>query len=781
MAQGATAPPLVAPRAIDAGIVAYPAGASGDGVVVVELVIARDGTVNEARALEGEAGAPFVEATLAAARTWRFEPARRGEVTVSARIRMRVEFHAAVAPAVPVAPASGEPSAVPPEAPAKVDDVKVRGARREPGGTLFSGGEVRQIPGAFGDAFRAIEALPGVTPIVSGLPYFFVRGAPPGNTGYYLDGVRVPVLYHLAFGPSVVHPGMLDHVDFYAGGYPVKYGRFAGGILTGETLPPARRAHAEASLRLYDAGALVEAPFGDGKGSVLLAGRYSYTALVLSLAAPTAKLDYWDYQGRVTWDLTPRDQVGVFVFGSYDFLGDRDRRTGEVKTTFATQFHRVDLRWDHKLSSTGAMRLALTLGLDSTGTEDIGHVRDRMSSLRMSLEERMFANVRGRAGIDVLFDAYDLDNTDPRNVPGGRPDSQTAQIYPPRNELVSGIYGDIVWRVAPGVEIIPGIRFDLFESHRLDRSTIPGDTLAGGLAKPLRTTSALPAVDPRLATRVTITPVLTWVSTFGVSHQPPSFFIPIPGLEIGKLDRGLQTSLQLSQGLEVALPAGFTAVPTVFLHNYLGLTDITATCLHQGSNASGNSACLDDRVRGRTYGLELLVRRPLTKRFTGWLSYTLSRTTREAHPVSLNGVSSPLQTIPGEFDRTHVLSLISAYDLGRSWRVGGRFFFYTGRPYSNEVEGVPVPPYNRERLPAFYRIDLRLEKRWMLGTTSWIALVFEGLNVTLNKEATNVTCSPATTPQSISVGKSATPPLDKCAPETIGPISIPSIGVEASF
>ena len=38
--------------------------------------------------------------------------------------------------------------------------------------------EVRAMPGAFGDSFRAIEALPGVTPLVSGLPYFFVRGAP---------------------------------------------------------------------------------------------------------------------------------------------------------------------------------------------------------------------------------------------------------------------------------------------------------------------------------------------------------------------------------------------------------------------------------------------------------------------------------------------------------------------------------------------------------------------------------------------------------------------------
>jgi hypothetical protein len=65
---------------------------------------------------------------------------------------------------------------------------------------------VRELPGAFGDPFRAIEVLPGVTPIATGLPYFYVRGAPPGNVGYFLDGVRVPYLYHIGLGPSVIHP-----------------------------------------------------------------------------------------------------------------------------------------------------------------------------------------------------------------------------------------------------------------------------------------------------------------------------------------------------------------------------------------------------------------------------------------------------------------------------------------------------------------------------------------------------------------------------------------------
>jgi hypothetical protein len=162
----------------------------------------------------------------------------------------------------------------------------------------------------------------------------------------------------------------------------------------------------------------------------------------------------------------------------------------------------------------------------------------------------------------------------------------------------------------------------------------------------------------------------------------------------------------------------------------------------------------------------------LTKRLTGWLSYTLSRSTREAHLPGNPESVVEVETL-SEFDRTHVLSLVGAYDLGAGWRAGARFFAYSGLPYTNTRGGEPVLPYNDERMPAFYRIDVRLEKRWRLGPRVTIALVFEGMNVTLNKEAVAATCSP--TPGESPKG------FDTCTFQTVGPISIPSVGVEGSL
>src|SRR5262249_22306106 len=148
----------------------------------------------------------------------------------------------------------------------------------------------------------------------------YVRGAPPGNIGYFLDGVRVPYLYHVAIGPSIVNPAMVDKVDLHPGGYPAQYGRYAGAIVTAETTAPRSDWHGEGNLRVFDAGAVVEGGFAGGRGTVLVGGRYAYTAALFSLLSPSTKLDYRDYQARITFDLTPRDRIGVFAFGSYDLL-----------------------------------------------------------------------------------------------------------------------------------------------------------------------------------------------------------------------------------------------------------------------------------------------------------------------------------------------------------------------------------------------------------------------------------------------------------------------------
>ena len=111
-----------------------------------------------------------------------------------------------------------------------------------------------------------------------------------------------------------------------------------------------------------------------------------------------------------------------------------------------------------------------------------------------------------RAGFDVSLDGYSADKrtyADPEDPDTIRFDN----LFPPRTDQAAGVWADVVWQVAPRLELTPGLRVDVYGS--------------GGA-------SAF-ALDPRIAARFKITDRFRIVHAYGIAHQPPSFVVPIPG------------------------------------------------------------------------------------------------------------------------------------------------------------------------------------------------------------------------------------------------------------
>jgi hypothetical protein len=123
--------------------------------------------------------------------------------------------------------------------------------------------------------------------------------------------------------------------------------------------------------------------------------------------------------------------------------------------------------------------------------------------------------------------------------------------------------------------------------------------------------------------------------------------------------------------------------------------------------------------------------------------------------------SVPLASGYSSFDRTHVVNFALVYDLGFNIRAGARLLAYSGVPASIAYpQALKAPP----RTPWYYRLDVRVEKRWTWDSGSWISLVAEVLNTTLNKETLNTSC--------YAFG---------CKESSFGPVTLPSLGVEASL
>jgi hypothetical protein len=619
---------------------------------------------------------------------------------------------------------AASPTTTPPSTPAPdpTTEVLVRGSRlpsRDAGSDRMQAQDARGVPGTFGEPLQAVESLPGISPMVSGLPYFYVRGAPPADTGYFIDGIPLPALFHIGPGPSVIPPPILERIDFFASNPPARYGRFVGGVIAAETTEPSPTARGEASVRLFDASALVEAPSSDGRTSVLVAGRYGYPDLLLSIFAPGLSLGYGDYTTRITHALTRADSISLFAIGAYD----REQDASQNLTPVSSQFHRVDLRYDHRWGS-GSVRLATTFGYDRTSDlSSNGPIETSVSSrFRLELDQRFGDAVRVSAGIDA--NGARISN----EVPG-------ASFATSFVSQVGGAYVDVRLRPAPWVEIVPGVRVDAY-------------TLA---------TSSAGAVDPKLTARVGLGADVTWVSTFGIADQPPTFLLPVPG-HVSDLSHGLQRTYQVSEGFEAVLPLALKGRVTGFYTSAHDLTDFVSDC-----GTFAQTCSVVDRVDGRTYGLEVLLERALSQRLGGWIAYTVSRAERR--------LGSAAYLSP--FDRTHVVSAVVRYDFGHEVTAGLRGTYYSGRPDFPTFAFGAATTFSagpgqiaQHRLPPFYRIDARVDRRWNLGGGRWITAIAEFFDVTLSKEAIDFRCQLLT---------------GQCSAQQIGPVALPSVGVEGGF
>lgn len=691
--------------------------------VLLELVISSEGQVESAAVLEGRE--PFSTVAEEAALDFTFEPARHGDRPVPSRIHFLVSFAPKTRVTPPATSEVGTPQSqegAEPQGPMSqaqsqtLEEVYVYGDLPDPGATTLTRAEVRNLAGAFDDPLRSIEVMPGVTPIVSGLPLFFIRGAPPGNVGFYIDGIRIPLLYHAFLGPSVVHPAFIKQVNLSAGPIPTRFGRIAGGVVEAELAEPEGEMRGEASLRLIDAGAFVEAPINDGRGYALIGGRYSYTALLISAFSPGTRLDYWDYQGLFGYRVGKNDELSVLTLGAFDYVGQ------DKEAVAGTEYHRIDLRWDHQFDKKTDLRVAATWGRDRTRSEQ-GFLSDGLVMSRLVFERRGESAV-ARAGADVSFDRYKME------VDAAISEPETYfELFPARTDVSGGGYFDVVVFPMGPISLIPGVRADFYSSL--------GDQAV--------------SVDPRMFAEFQLTRNLRAIHGLGVAHQSPNFVPQVPGAQVAGIDGGLQRTLHASTTYEASLPQHLTGSVAFYMNGTQALTDPIG--LAQNFQIDETSA--EARSLGRSWGVEFSLKRPLTRRLGGLLSYTFSHTLRSYDTIT---------TVPG-YDRPHVLNGALTYDFGYDIRASTRIAIASGIPGRRVADTADGFVFDESRSRPYVRLDAKVAKYWHPTPTFRWGLHVEVLNATHSGSVSTRTCGE----------------VSGCQNQGTAAITFPSLGVEAAW
>jgi hypothetical protein len=585
----------------------------------------------------------------------------------------------------------------------------VRGEARHEGERFtLKGDEGRALPGTLGDPYRAVGLMPGVATPVPLLPLYVIRGASPGMNGFFLDGMRVPQLFHFLVGGGVVHPRLVESLDFYPGNYDASFGRFAGGIVDSQTRPARNDAtlHGEAELRLYDVSAVAEVKL---PGDVLIeaSAHFGYPGYVISLVQPGVDVTYWDYLLRADWK-----GLTLEAIGSYDAIqvpGDLFPAglPGGVSNQFNLMFHRLQLR-DRFRKGPVEIEAALVGGVDQMT------ILGGFGVQKLALSARFNARATWKrftlfTGVDAEISRFAGQNFDTQ-VNGANAPDQLGDLAGNRDGIVGSYFLQGTAEILDNKKLVAtlGGRVDAYHANNV--------TLLG--------------VDPRLNLTSRLTNFLSLHAGIGLYQQPPAFPVTLPGIDTFALQLGLQRAIQGSMGFEAKLPQSITFSLTGFYQKFYNINDVVLDFTAQlctsapPESLSGLPAQITRQLDGQSFGGELLLRKH-EGRFTGWVAYTLSRSER-IYSCGLR---------PADFDQTHMLNVVAQVRL--PWRLvaGGRLLVQSGRPYTQValMDGFTFAPVrNNQNIPPYVQLDLRIDREWLFQRWAFAAFI-EVVNATYSE------------------------------------------------
>lgn len=610
--------------------------------------------------------------------------------------------------------------------------------RKEVTSVTLAAGEVTRIAGVSGDTVRVVQNLPGVARSPGGFGALVVRGGNPDDTRVYVDGVAVPQIFHFGGLTSVVPSELVRAVDFEAGNFGVRYGRATGGRVDLQTRDPEGRLRLVADANLYHALTFVEGGAGEDV-SVALAARRSYADAVIERAAEASDEfgvavapRYYDLTGKLVWRAGPDDVVRVSLLGSDDRMELTGVEAGLEdldELRLGTAVYQATASWDHRFSEAARARLQLAHSIVDVSNRFGGFASQRtrfhLTSLRAEGSRDVGKALTLAAGIDgtALVDGMvemEIPNIPPPNqLPD--PDAPKVRFDRDVQGLEAGIWAEATWKPVHGLVVVPGVR--------VDRSAMLGD---------------MTWVDPRLAARFTVREGTTVKGGAGLYHQPP--LLPYLTREWGNPDLHEEGAWHYMLGVEQRIAGPVTADVQLY---YKDLFDLA---LPSGRVISRDGALVPERYAnegtGKAYGAELLLRWNPGGRFFGWVAYSLSRSVRDQKVVG------GTITATGEaFDQPHNLVALGTWELPEVWdglAAGFRVRYATGNPYRRVVGAVydadadayqPVQEASLGgRVPDFFQLDLRVDKRWTWRT--WILSAYlEAQNVTNRENAEDVAYS----------------------------------------
>lgn len=577
--------------------------------------------------------------------------------------------------------------------------------------------EIRRSPGSAEDIFRVMQSMPGVATAGGKSAQLIVRGGSPDENLTLLDNIEIYNPIHFARSGesmgiiSIINPALLEKVDFLTGGFPARYGDKISSVFEMSMKDGNKEMfNWDVNANIAGFGVMADGPVMEN-GSLVFSLRRGFFDILTSIMNRPAAPQYYDAVGKFTVDLDANNRVSIVGF----YYIDQIEREGTTKESAGMSKYEYMTRDDYgtavgviwrSLVSRNAFVLT-TLSFTGNGwTTRQGTFTDRSLRGEDILENELTLKSEVTWQLMSTFDlkfggmVKGIDSKNESWLPAdtsriGTITPATIITFTPNTTTKTSLYTQANYTVAAPLTISAGLRVDRFAMT--DETTI----------------------SPRLAASFRITDETSLNAAWGEYYQSPLSYQTSP--DPRNLLLNSVKAVHYVAGIDQRIGNDTKALLEVYRKDLSGVIvdpDSTRLLVNTGS--------------GYAHGVELSLQKKFTDGVVGSASYSYSASQRKD--------ASSDAYYDFEFDRPHIINLIAGIMLGEGWQAGAKFMFASGNPYT-PVTGTILRggifylvdgSINSARYPDYHKIDLRVDKQFILG--GWALTAYLDLWNIYNRE-----------------------------------------------
>jgi len=581
--------------------------------------------------------------------------------------------------------------------------------------------EIRRAPGATEDISRMLQSAPGIAIGNDQRNDIIVRGGSPAENLIIIDGIDIPNINH--FGTEGSSSGAIGFINskfifettMLTGGFPSLYGDRLSGVVDISFREGNRKSfYGDINLSISGFGAIIEGPITEN-GSFLFSVRRSYLELIQDAIRLTSVPNYWDFNLKAVYDLSPNDRltlIGLAGIDKIDFSGESAENNPFGNSDDDQKIYALGLNYK-KLFRNGYLETVVsntylnnyiiqidgqTADVKFRNTADNNEITVR-SNLNYQLSETLLLNTgigTKLAGINneiflrgdtsAAGYAYDTINTNTS--------FNTYKLF---------AHGNLSYKLFDDRLILnTGIRVDYFDYLRLPTY-----------------------FSPRIGASYLLSPITSLNAAWGIYYQSPEYIWLSASPENFRLN-DIRCEHYIA-GIDHYLASDLKATVEFFYKQYKDYPvwqDIPTYILIDGGADFGPNIVGEavSAGNGSTEGFDISLQKKLSNTgLYGLLSYSYIHSGFTA----LAGGEKP-----GAFDPGSQFTLIAGYQFNDGWLAGFKFKYSGGRPYTpiNPVASKQVnravyatDDFNSARYPYYLRVDVRIDKKFNFKSSTLVA------------------------------------------------------------